>query len=156
MNRCQKFKGNKCRNCRKVGRYARDCWVEKKSKDKGKKKNNNGKGKGTDELNMVEEQIAFVANEEYYKFDMFDACNPEGNDERLILYDWLVDSAMTSHITQECEAFISYTLMENNSVTRVGGKEVSIAGHGNIELVSTCNGQDYILLLQNVLHVPRT
>jgi hypothetical protein len=88
---------------------------------------------------------------------MYDACNMEGNDERLILYDWLADSATTSHIMHQHEAFTSYTPWRTcRSITGVGGKEVLIAGRGTVELSSTCNGQQYTLLLLNVLHMPRT
>jgi GAG-pre-integrase domain len=88
---------------------------------------------------------------------MYNACNMEGNDEHLILYDWLADSATTSHITHQREAFTLYTPLGTHcSVTGVGGKEVLIAGWGTVELTSTCNGQQYALLLLNVLHVPRT
>jgi hypothetical protein len=96
--------------------------VEKKNKDNdsGKKKNRKGKGKGTEESNMGEE-IAFTVDEECYNFDTFVAWNAEGNDEHLIFYDWLADSATTSHITHQWEAFTSYTSLRNSSVTRVGG-----------------------------------
>jgi hypothetical protein len=40
---------------------------------------------------------------------------------------------------------------KNISVTEVGGKE---AGHGTVELISTCNDQKYVLHLEDVLHVP--
>jgi hypothetical protein len=114
-----------------------DCWGEKKEKDKdqGKKKGEKGKGKGTEESNIGEEQIAFTTieelieeDEELYNFDMYDACNTEGNNEHLILYDWLANSATTSHITHHREAFASYTPLGSSSITGVGGKEVPIAG----------------------------
>ena len=38
----------------------------------------------------------------------------------------------------------------------VGGKEALISGHETVELDSTCNSTDYILSLENVLHVPGT
>jgi hypothetical protein len=62
----------------------------------------------------------------------------------------------TSHITHQREAFASYTPLGKSSVTGVGGNQAAIAGRGTVELVSTCNGQKFNLLLQNVLHVPRT
>jgi GAG-pre-integrase domain len=68
----------------------------------------------------------------------------------------LADTATTSHITHYREAFKTYTPMENRLVTGVGGKEAKIAGHRSVELVSTCNSQDFILLLEDVIHVPRT
>jgi hypothetical protein len=39
-------------------------------------------------------------------------------------------------------------------VTGVEGKETTIAGQGTVELISMCNGQEYILTLADVLHVP--
>ena len=72
------------------------------------------------------------------------------------LYDWLADTATTSHITHQREAFSSYTPLGKSSVTGVGGKEAAVIGKGTVELVSTFSGQKFNLLLQNVLHVPGT
>jgi hypothetical protein len=104
----------------------------------------------------VEEHIALVVEEELHNFDTFDACNLGGIDECLIYYEWLADSATTSHITHQQEAFTTYEPLGSSSITGVGGKEAKIAGRGTVELISTCNGQEYVLILQNVLHVPRT
>lgn len=105
---------------------------------------------------MEEEVIAFIVEEETYNFDTYDANNIEGIDECLILYDWLADTATTSHITHHQEAFKTYTPMGNSSVMGVGSKEAKIDGCRTVELVSTCSGQDFILLLGDVIHVPRT
>jgi hypothetical protein len=97
-SKCHKFPGNKCRNCGKFGHYAKDCWGKKKEKDKDK----GGRGKKpTNESNIVEEHIAFVVKEELHNFNTFDACNLGGIDECLIYYEWLADSATTSHITHQ-------------------------------------------------------
>jgi len=146
-SKCHKFEGNRCHNCGKVGHQAKDCWLEKKNK--GKK---DGKGKGTEKSNVVGEQIAFMVDEELvdeelYNFDMFEECNAGGINEHLVLYDWLADSATTLHITHQWEAFTSYTHLGRSSVTGVGGNQVTIAGQGTVELVSTCNGQEFILLV---------
>jgi hypothetical protein len=74
----------------------------------------------------------------------------------LIYYNWLADSATTLHVTHQREAFIAYTLMENGSVTVMGGKEVKIEGWGAVKLILTCNGHNHILCLEDILHVPRT
>jgi len=104
----------------------------------------------------VGEYIAFPVEEELHNCDLFDACNTGGIDECLIYYDWLADSAMTSHISHQCDAFTTYTSMGNKTVIGVGGREATIQGRGTIELVLTCKECDYILLLENVLHVPGT
>jgi hypothetical protein len=45
--------------------------------------------------------------------------------------------------------------MGNAAVTGVGG-DTKIAGQGTVELISKCNGQDCVLILEDVLHVPST
>ena len=107
-------------------------------------------------LEQKERERERERKEEKYNFDNYDACNADANDERLIYYDWLADSATTSHITHQREAFINYTPLGNISITGVGGKKAVIAGHGTVELVSIYNNQHYVIHLQNVLHVPRT
>ena len=146
------MEANKCQNCGKPGHLAKDYRLEKKNK--GKK---DGKGKGT-ESNVVGEQIVVMADEEpvdeeLYNFDTFNKCNTGGINECFILYNWLADSATTSHITYQWEAFTSYTPLGKSSVTGVGGNQATMVCQGTVELVSTCNGQEFILLLQNVLYV---
>ena len=58
---------------------------------------------------------------ELQNFSTYDACNTDSNDERLIWYDWVADTATTSHITHQREAFIEYIPSNNSSVTGVGG-----------------------------------
>src|SRR6202789_134191 len=150
-SKCRKFDGNKCHNCGKFGHQAKNCWSKKKVKDKG-----NGNKKGAEKTNVGEEFITFEADEEPYNFDTYYACNADENDNRLIYYEWLADTATTSHVTHQRQAFVDYTPMENCSVTGVGGKEANIAGRGTVELNSICNGITYAIRLENVLHVPGT
>ena len=150
-SKCCKYDGNKCHNCGKIGHQAKNCWSKKKAKEKAKEKKMGG-----EQASVAEEHITFQANEEQYNFDTFDASNTDANDEQLIYYDWLADTATTSHVTHQGHTFIDYTPMGNTSITGVGGKEALISGHGTVELKSTCNSTDYILRLEHVLHVPGT
>ena len=127
-SKCHKYEGNKCQNCGKIGHKAKDCWGKQKEKGKEKKKNRDNSKKNSEESNIVEEHVTFVVDNELHNFDTYDACNADANDERLIYYDWLADTATTSHITHQREAFTNYTHMGNVSVTGVGGKEAQIAG----------------------------
>jgi hypothetical protein len=150
-----------CDHCKHAGHWTSKCCKFAGNKWKGKsKEKEKDKGNG-DKSNMVvdnEEHIAFVVeleDKESYNFDTYNECNMAGNDKRLILYDWLADSATTSHVTHQCEAFTTYTPMGNAAVTGVGG-DVKIAGQGTIKLISKCNKQDFVLILEDVLHVPST
>jgi hypothetical protein len=131
-----------------LGHQSKDCRA--KRRERGERLNEE-----KHVTNVVQERI-FVPDKEAYNFDTYNACNSNGNDERMLFYDWLADSATTSHVTHEQSAFTSYTPMKNASVIGVGGKQSMIAGQGTVELISTCNGKQYILYLQRVLHVPGT
>ena len=55
---------------------------------------------------------------------------------------WLDNTATTSHIMHQREAFTNYTLMGNSFITGVDGKEALIMGHRTVELKLTCNSAD--------------
>jgi hypothetical protein len=155
------FEGNKCFNCGKYSHRGKDCQVKKKGKDKyeGKKKekaNEKGDDKRTDDQsNIVNEHITTTneaIEEEMHNFESYDVTSTK-NDECMIFYDWLTDSATSSHVFAQREAFIMYTALLNSTATRVGDKEAKITSHGTVEL-SKSNESKYILCLENVLHIP--
>ena len=65
------------------------------------------------------------------------------NDDRLIYYDWLADSATTSHVTNQRDAFINYEPLTNKLVLGVGNNETHAIGRGTVELESNFNGQKF-------------
>jgi hypothetical protein len=121
-SKCCKFPENKCHNCRKIGHWARDCRKKKKDKDRDKGKKKDGNGKAGEQLNVIEEVIAFNIEEELHNFDTFDTtCNIGENDDHLIYYDWLADTTTDAHVMHQREAFINYTLVRDQNVTGIGG-----------------------------------
>ena len=69
-------------------------------------------------------------------------------------YNWLVDSATTSHITNRCNSFLMYQSIPNLGIRGVGGTKTCAVGWGDINLISKGDGQQFIIKLHNVLHVP--
>ena len=76
------------------------------------------------------------------------------NDEHLIFYDWLADSATMSHICNQKEAFTTYEPLMGKTVVGVGNKHTNIEGHGTVELESAYQGNKFLLKLKNVLYIP--
>src|SRR6267154_4109887 len=118
---------------------ARDCKKKNgswkgKSKAKGYKEREKWKGRvkqkeTAEETNIADEEIVFAMEEsrddEEHNFDSYQACNYEANDERLIYYDWVADSATSSHIASECDNFETYTKIQESTVTGMGGKKAA-------------------------------
>jgi len=154
-SKCQRLASNKCYNCGKYGHHTKDCWAkpkkggnnEKRKNWKEKKKGKDNNNNSNDEQTNAVMEVAFPIqveedNIEMHNISTYDACNLEGNDECLIWYDWVADSATTSHITHQREAFINYTPSKNASVTGVGGQKVKIAGRGVITAICIEYGSD--------------
>ena len=77
----------------------------------------------------------------------------DGEYNRFDLY-WLADSAASTHICTERDAFINYMPLETTSIQGVGGIRTPAQGRGSVKLESEINGCTYTLKLQNVLHIP--
>ena len=71
-----------------------------------------------------------------------------------LYYDWLVDSATTSHITNCRDLFLMYQSIPDLRIGGVGSTKTCAVGRGDINLISKGDGQKFIIKLHNVLHVP--
>ena len=113
----------------------------------------------SDDIDMddTNDQITFDPSEKGQNFN-FDVPMSDmvTNDDRLIYYDWLADSATTSHVTNQCDTFINYERLTNKLVLGVGNNESHAIGRGTVELESYYNGQKFIIKLEDVLHIPDT
>jgi len=176
-SKCWKRQQNKCYNCSREGHLARDCkrkngsW-KGKNKAKEYKEREQWKGRSkqketAEETNIVDEEIVFITLEnpkgenlepsiedKEHNFDSYQACNYEANDERLIYYDWVADNATSSHIASERNSFETYTKIQKSTVTGVAARKATAIGRGTVTLISNCNGVNWTLKLENVLHVP--
>jgi len=93
--------------------------------------------------------------DEYLNFDI-PMTDMSANDDQLIYYDWLADSATTSHVTNQCNTFINYEPLTNKLVLGVGNNETHAISRGTVELESNYNGKKFIIKLEDVLHIPNT
>jgi transposase InsO family protein len=108
--------------------------------------------------NNDEELIDFLTDDEE---DMKEFCNTYrgvcdsyANDKRASLYEWLADSATTSHVANRHEFFTEYMLQSGASVSGVGNTTIRVEGRGTVILESEYDGYQHVLRLQNVLHIP--
>jgi len=77
-----------------------------------------------------------------------------GNQDRS-LYDWIANSASTSHICNKCEVFTEYSSIKNEiPIYGVGNITTTGIGRGKIVIQATHNGKTHKIILNDVLHVP--
>jgi len=162
---------------KRFGHESEDCYSKKakdlkRKREKGDQKGKNKKKK-KEEMNQGEEveedddeeHIVFCANadsseiildesEEGFNFDEQNVYNSNEYNPRLIYYDWLGDSATTSHVSNRREAFKTFRPLTDTKVSGVGNVKTEAKGRGTVELKSTYNGHEYILELKNVLYIP--
>jgi hypothetical protein len=166
MDECHFLGRVKCHRCGKPGHSEDECWFNKNQKDK---RGNKGDGKGwnnkpkKEEANVIEE-VAFITDDtiqfnpsedkQYFNFGNHTVSTAEGIDERVIYYDWFADSATSSHISNQHEAFTTFKPLSGKSVAGVGRNRARVEGWGTIELESTYEGSQYLLRLEDVLYIP--
>ena len=93
-----------------------------------------------DSGNLVAYHTDVVEEEQYNDFDLY----------------WLADSAASTHICNDRDAFISYAPLQSTSVKGIGGIQTPAQGRGSVELKSEIKGNTYLIRLENVLHIPNT
>ena len=177
-----KFLGqSKCGICDQFGHPTKECYSRKAKELKRKREEEDGKGKGKgkgkkkkkkEEVNQGEdeeedeEHITFSLNHtsdiqldesevgQAFNFDEPDIYNSNEYNPRLIYYDWLGDSASTSHVSNQREAFKTFQPLTGKMVSGVGNLKAEAKGRGIVELKSSYNGRNYNLQLKNVLYIP--
>ena len=151
----------KCNKCGFFGHLEKDC----QGKGKGKKRKDvkriekgepKKKKRGNDESHNVEEEIVCILqeDEEMYNYNGYNSADLNKIDERLIYYDWLADTATTSHVSNCLEAFTSFKPLKDAKVTGVGNTFAQVEGRGTIKLESQIDGQKFVIELNDVLYIP--
>ena len=77
----------------------------------------------------------------------------KGNNNSFTLYDWLADSATTSHIANMQSSFQTFEPIKD-IVNGVSNMKTHAKGRGTVKVTSFINGQHYQFLLTDMLYVP--
>jgi hypothetical protein len=163
-----------CEKCSKYGHTANVCcnqhinYHQGYSSSQPKRYTNNnpqGKPKGPKkphiegQMHAVVEKVTLVATvaeinpidrDNKYCVDYEDSAN----EDTVLFYDWLTDSGMTSHICNNCDSFETYCSLPNSVVQGIRNVTAKVKGHGTVKLCSHVDDKSYMLILQDVLHMP--
>ncbi len=174
---CHTWGKEQCIHCTKFNHTSDDCYFKDKPKSsKKEKKRENSHKRAKNEVNAVKSDRSYVAIEEveevgevslggitfnpskhsqYFNFNNENVADYNVNDEHTLYYDWLADSATTSHITNRCNTFVTYVPIQDTPITRVGGLQAQAEGRGNMNIIASYKGKAYPICLCDVLYVPR-
>jgi len=100
--------------------------------------------------------ITFDSSEQgqHFNFADYDVTNYSGIDERTLYYDWLADSATTSHIVNQRDIFKTFEPIQNTPITGIGGLQAQAVGRGDADVYTTIDGETLTIHLRDVLYVP--
>ena len=180
-NECH-FRGKeKCCTCQKF-HFSKHCFKRKNGnnhfKIKKKKvfsKNNNKKGKPTEQAQIIiardpqgdesgDEYIAEMDtpygnpkvscnSHECHCFSTTKISSNWDNNDGFNTYNWLGDTATTSHVFNQYDAFIDFQ-SENPKVKGVTNLKAMAKGRGTITVQAITDGQKKNCTLKNVLYIP--
>jgi hypothetical protein len=176
-DKCYFLGKTKCGMCGKFSHATKDCWGKKRKLSDGEASASTSKKAKVEETHAVAEDTidpfidtvdgedsifateddqptgTIVLSDLENNFDST-ACNSEKSNETLDVYEWLADSATTSHVANKREVFTEYTPQSHATVGGVGNTKVSAKGRGTVLLEASCDGHKYNLRLEHVLHIP--
>ena len=75
------------------------------------------------------------------------------NSHQISQYDWILDSATTSHICMIHDTFVDYTPLKDSTIKGLGDP-VMAHGHGTVLVDFAINGKTIRHQLQDVLLMP--
>ena len=156
---CRWLGQQKCDKCGWFGTEGHDCQKRVQKRKADKEKWRAAKKAKKDQVNQVvedeEEAIVFMAEEQAgaCNFDTYNSLDAEGNDERLLFYDWLADSATTTHVTNMRDAFTAFQPLVK-PISGVGNAKTQAEGKGTVKLTTWVNGKEFQLTLEDVLYIP--
>ena len=155
----------KCYSCGGNNHFLKDCpnqngSMKRKGDDIGEGRNK--RGKWNEKSNVAKimgpqddepEERTFCTSHNEPDEDLYDSYDDPDvttynskHGQHFIWYDWYADSATTSHITNQRDAFKTYQFFGNQKreIQSIGNMTTKAEGWGMIELTSKIEGKTYI------------
>jgi hypothetical protein len=76
------------------------------------------------------------------------------NEDTVSFYDWLADSGVTLHICNNRDSFEIYHPLPNSVVQGIRNVTTKVKGCRTVKLCSCIDNKSYMLILEDVLHMP--
>lgn len=131
----------KCFNCGKEGHIKEECW----SKGGGREGKGPARRKKGDRAHQTQESINTSLNDVAYS---------TRESQEFSRYDWILDSATTSHICTTQEAFTDYTPLHDATIHGLGSHPITTQGCGTVIVNFNVDGKIIQHTLREVLHAP--
>jgi hypothetical protein len=131
----------KCFNCGKEGHIKEECW----SKGGGREGKGPTRRKKGVRAHQTQESINTSLNDFAYS---------TRESQEFSRYDWILDSATTSHICATREAFAQYTPLHDATIHGLGSHPITAQGRGTVTVNFNVDGKLIWHTLQEVLHAP--
>lgn len=136
-------KNKKCFICSKTGHFQNQCWFNPQNKKNTKNKTNKKYFDKREEAKLLQE------NKKTTEFALFTCLNETIED----ITEWHLDSACTSHMTNNIQMIVNKEECQKEIVTAEKERSIHAVCEGDI-LVSPENNKRMKLKLENVLYVP--
>ena len=134
--------GKECYNCHKKGHISKDCWA----KGGGREGQGPRGRKGPNRAGRTHQATEDILNNVTYMVS-------HDNSHQISKYDWVLDSATTSHICGIRDAFIDYTPLKDSTIKGLG-TPVTAHGRGTVLVDFPLNGKTIRHQLHDTLYVP--
>ena len=107
--------------------------------------------------NVTPGRITFDPSEhrQHFNFTEYDVTNYNGIDKHTLYYDWLANSATTSHIVNQRDIFRTYKPVKDTPITGIGGLRAHAVGQGDVNVYITIDGEMFTIHLRDILYVLR-
>ena len=151
-----------CTNCGRTGHSAQRCWGKDVNGRRPSPPQGYRPNRRNENMNRGNKQSAFVGKScDVDDKPMIDELEFTCLMSKLVKSEatrrscsWIIDSACTSHMTFDRNAFVSYRPLNDASVEMGTKAQTRVAGRGNVLVMINVNGRTERCFLQDVLHVP--